>query len=147
MMARKKAARPRADRLTPSSTTGPVKAPETTISYATAAPMLKPTTRSAPALFASSAVIRAIVLGAVVLRRRCAGVPWHRDSDQPGPGQRGLGHHLGVRTRAAHAAWKQQHCVLSVTGTGLDHLPRGVHASTLGRRGRPVMRHSPQSHW
>ena len=58
-MARKKRGSSAADRLTPSNTTGPANAPETTISYATIAPMLKPTTRSTPALFASSAVIRA----------------------------------------------------------------------------------------
>src|SRR3954467_15640844 len=57
MIARKTPGSSGADRLTPSSTTGPANAPETTISYATIAPMLKPTTTSAPTLRASSAVI------------------------------------------------------------------------------------------
>ena len=48
-----------ADKLTPSNTVGPVKAPVTTISYATVAPMLKPTTTSTPATLASSAAMRA----------------------------------------------------------------------------------------
>src|SRR6516225_4072140 len=47
------------DRLMPSNTTGPVKVPETTISYATDAPLLYPTTTSALTRFASSDVTRA----------------------------------------------------------------------------------------
>ena len=59
MIARKKPGSSIADRLTPSNTTGPSNAPATTISYATVAPMLKPTTTSAPTSPASSPVIRA----------------------------------------------------------------------------------------
>jgi hypothetical protein len=47
------------DKLIPSKTAGPAKATETTISSATAAPMLKPTTTSAPTFVASSDVSRA----------------------------------------------------------------------------------------
>src|SRR5258705_830947 len=72
MIARKKAGSSGADRLAPSSTTGPANAPETTISYATIAPMLKPTTTSAPTFWASSAVICAY---ASVLKSCGAGAP------------------------------------------------------------------------
>lgn len=59
MIARKKPGSSAAERLTPSNTTGPAKAPDTTISYATCAPMLNPTITSAPTLLANKAVIRA----------------------------------------------------------------------------------------
>src|SRR3954471_24643162 len=72
MIARKKPGSSDADRLAPSSTTGPANALETTISYATIAPMLKPTTTSAPTLLASSAVIRAY---SSVLKSCGAGAP------------------------------------------------------------------------
>src|SRR4051794_3649620 len=72
MIARKTPGSSGADRLTPSSTTGPANAPETTISYATIAPMLKPTTTSAPTLRTSSAVICAY---ASVLKSCGAGAP------------------------------------------------------------------------
>ena len=68
-----------------------------------------------------------ILLDAEVLRRRCAGMPGHRDRDQPSACQRGLGHHLCIRTSAAHPAGKQQHGPLSAGRTRLDHLPCGVH--------------------
>ena len=72
MMARKKLGSSAADRLTPNNTTGPANPPETTISYATIAPMLKPRTTSAPTLLASSAVIRAY---SSVLKSCGAGAP------------------------------------------------------------------------
>ena len=58
-IARKNAGSSSADRLMPSRTAGPVKRPETTISSATDAPMLNPTTTSAPTFVASSAASRA----------------------------------------------------------------------------------------
>ena len=58
-IARKNAASSLRERLIPSRTIGPVKWPDTTISNATDAPMLKPTTTSAPTRLANSAASRA----------------------------------------------------------------------------------------
>jgi hypothetical protein len=58
-IARKKAGSSRADRLTPSRTTGPLKARDAAISSATLAPMLKPTTTSQALSTASWAASRA----------------------------------------------------------------------------------------
>ena len=58
-IARKGAGSSLADRLMPGRTAGPVKVPEATISRATDAPMLNPTTTSAPTFVASSLVSRA----------------------------------------------------------------------------------------
>ena len=98
-----------------------------------------------------------VVLDAVVVRRRRAGVAGQRRGDQPHPCEGGFCHHLGIGTRAAHAAGKQQHGVLGVARARLAKLPVNSPSRTdspdcsrttpalriLSIDGRPVTRPSP----